>query len=228
MKEDNPLVSAIIPAYNAERYVGEAIQSVLDQDYKSMELIIVDDGSKDKTAQIIKQFGGAVRYFFQENAGLAAALNRGVNVAKGDYFAFLDSDDRWLPYKISQQMAAFGRDPGLDIVFGYVRQFYSPELKLFSKPQREILAGCFLGTTVVKRGSFLRVGQLPTKWELGEFAAWYAKAITLGLKSLTLNSIVTERRIHGANMTIRKRDSLSDYARIMKDFLDEKRKRNAA
>ena len=90
---NKPLVSVIIPVYNAERYLAEAIESVLAQTYRPIEVIIVDDGSTDSSADIAKRYNSLVRYFFQPNSGLAAARNKGISQAKGSFFAFLDVTD---------------------------------------------------------------------------------------------------------------------------------------
>ena len=104
-------VSVVIPTYNRAGFVREAIASVLRQDYPAVELIVVDDGSRDDTAAIVSEFGPAVQYVWQENRGVSAARNRGVAAATGDLIAFLDSDDLWLPRKASAQVAYFETHP---------------------------------------------------------------------------------------------------------------------
>lgn len=98
-------VSVIIPTYNRSHFIGEAINSVLMQDIKDcdIEIIIVDDGSTDNTREVVKEFGNKVRYILQKNQGAGAARNRGIEEASGEWILFLDSDDRWLPYKLSLQ-----------------------------------------------------------------------------------------------------------------------------
>src|SRR5690348_2664864 len=100
------LVSVIIPTYNRARLVGRAIQSVLAQTYRDIEVIIVDDGSVDDTRAVVQAFGPRVRYFYQENAGVTAARNLGMGNARGEFLAFLDSDDAWAPWKVESQLAA--------------------------------------------------------------------------------------------------------------------------
>ncbi len=104
-----PKISVIIPAYNCGRYVSETVESVLAQTYQDYELIIVDDGSTDNTKDVLAKYVDAypnkVRYIFQQNAGEGGARNRGIKESMGDYVAFLDSDDIWLPIKLEKQMA---------------------------------------------------------------------------------------------------------------------------
>ena len=104
-------VSAVIPTYNRVKFVHEAIASVLRQDYPDVELVVVDDGSRDGTASVVREFGVAVRYLWQENRGVSAARNRGAAVCTGDFIAFLDSDDLWMPGKVSAQVAYFESHP---------------------------------------------------------------------------------------------------------------------
>ena len=102
--ESSPLVTAVIPAYNAERYLRDAIDSVLGQTFPGIEVIVVDDGSTDGTARIARSFGDRVQYVHQENRGVSSARNRGVAMARGTFIAFLDADDVWLPNKIQAQL----------------------------------------------------------------------------------------------------------------------------
>jgi glycosyltransferase involved in cell wall biosynthesis len=116
---NNPLVSIIIPAYNAENYIPTTLGSVLDQSYQNWEVIIIDDGSKDKTAFVCEKFlsDKRIHYFFQKNQGVAAARNLGITKSKGEYVAFLDADDFWLPENLSEKLALFEKQPEADWVF---------------------------------------------------------------------------------------------------------------
>jgi len=105
MANRNPLVSAIIPTYNRAHVICDAVESILAQTYRPIEVIVVDDGSKDDTLQRLKEYGDRIRVISQANAGPAAARNRGIAMAQGELIAFLDSDDLWLPQKIERQVA---------------------------------------------------------------------------------------------------------------------------
>jgi glycosyltransferase involved in cell wall biosynthesis len=112
-------VTVIIPAYNAERLVAEAIQSALDQTYPNVEVVVVNDGSTDATSERVRPFlaGQRVRYLEQPNAGPAAARNRGLAEANGEYIAFLDADDLWQPTKLEKQVPLFHNRPELGLVY---------------------------------------------------------------------------------------------------------------
>ncbi len=114
-----PLISVLIPVYNRADLIIETLESVRNQTYKTLEVVIVDDGSTDNTAEVIKNYAMmhpdiTLRYEFQKNSGPGAALNRAVSFAKGEIVAFLDSDDIWLPNKLEKQVAEFKRDPKID------------------------------------------------------------------------------------------------------------------
>ena len=104
-------ISVVIPAYNHGRFLREAIDSVLAQTYAPLEIIVVDDGSTDDTEQIVRSYGDRVRYIRQQNAGVGAARNNGIANARGEYVAFLDSDDLWLPEKLAVQVEYMRRHP---------------------------------------------------------------------------------------------------------------------
>lgn len=107
------VISVVIPAYNAGGFIKRTIDSVLAQTYRDYEVIVVDDGSTDNTAEVVKSYAGKVRYIHQENAGDGPARNTGIRAAKGDWIAFLDHDDEWLPEKLRLQMELLDRNPGL-------------------------------------------------------------------------------------------------------------------
>ncbi|HEV2117146.1 MAG TPA: glycosyltransferase family A protein [Terriglobales bacterium] len=116
-------VSVIIPAYNSERYVADAVKSVLAQSYRPHEIIVVDDGSTDGTAHALEPFAGAIRYLYQQNRGEPAARNTGMRAATGEYIAFLDADDLWVPEKLELQMAYFAAHPGCAFVYSDMSTF---------------------------------------------------------------------------------------------------------
>lgn len=111
MNINNPLVSVIIPAYNRGWVLKEAVDSVLAQDFPNFELIVVNDGSADNSSEILASYGNKIRIVSQENRGVSSARNRGIGSSSGDYIAFLDSDDLWLPGKLSAQVAFFEKNP---------------------------------------------------------------------------------------------------------------------
>ena len=227
--KDSPLVSVIIPVYNYDRYLGEAIESVLSQTYQHLEVIVVDDGSTDQSGEVAKSFAGrGVRYCHQVHAGIGPARNKGVELAQGDYVAFLDADDRWPVEKIERQLGAFESDRALEMVFGQAVQLQNgPEWESGVNDKKldvgAMVPGMVPGTMLIKRDAFLRVGMFQRDWKVGEFIDWYARAVQLQIRSLVLPDLLLWRRIHDSNQGIRERQSVSDYARVLKAALDRRR-----
>lgn len=229
--EENPLVSVIVPVYNCEKYLAEAIASVLSQCYSSLEVIIIDDGSTDSSAEVAAQFLPKVKYHFQENSGPSAALNQGIQLSQGDFLAFLDSDDLWQPGKLSLQMKFLLENPEYDAVFGHVQQFKSPDLDQKSSDkilmEREILPGYHKGTMLIKRDSFEQVGWFDPQIKYSDFVDWFTRLKEKHLKIWMMKDILMKRRLHTTNMTLReKRSSRAEYVRVMKAALDRRRMRN--
>lgn len=111
------LVSVVIPTYNREKIVGAAIDSVLRQTHSPVEVIVVDDGSSDRTREIVEAYGDPVRYVYQRNSGVATARNTGLRLARGEFIALLDSDDEWFPWKLEAQVAVLDRYPDVGMVW---------------------------------------------------------------------------------------------------------------
>ncbi|BCM88227.1 UDP-Glc:alpha-D-GlcNAc-diphosphoundecaprenol beta-1,3-glucosyltransferase WfgD [Abditibacteriota bacterium] len=221
-------ISTIIPVYNGERYLTEAIESVLGQTYAPFEVIVVDDGSSDASASIAQSFGPVVRFIQQVNSGAAAARNQGVALTTGTHLAFLDADDVWKPAKLARQMQTLRENPALDIVFGGMEQFVSPELDEGIKSTIhcpiETIAGYTHCTMLIKRDSFQRVGPFPVGWQVGEFIDWFLHAQDKGLQSEMLPEVVMRRRLHPNNQGREKCDFRQDYVRIVKASMDRRRK----
>lgn len=225
----SPLVSVIIPIYNYDRYLAEAIESVLGQTYQHLEVIVVDDGSTDQSCEVARSFAGrGVRYWHQVHSGIGPARNKGVELAQGEFFAFLDADDRWPLEKIERQLRAFESDPALEMVFGQAVQLKNgPEWESGVKDKKldvaAMVPGMVPGTMLIKRAAFLRVGKFQGDWKVGEFIDWYARAVELQIHSLVLPDLFLWRRIHDSNQGVRERQSVSDYARVLKAKLDRRR-----
>lgn len=224
------VVSVVIPVHNGEEHLREAIDSVLTQTYDPVDIIVVDDGSTDESARVVQSFGSLVRYCQQPQSGPSAARNRGVEVADGEWIAFLDADDLWEPEKVRKQLAALAEHGAVDMVFGYVQQFYSPELpdeirRTISIPGRPG-PGYHVGTLLMKTATFRRVGAFLSYLRMGEFAEWYARATAAGLSSMMLPDVVMRRRVHANNMGRREQQNRGDYVRALKAGLDAKRRRS--
>ncbi len=194
-------ISAIVSVFNGERYLQEALESVLSQTRPADEIIVVDDGSTDGSADIARAFDRVI-VLSQANAGQAAALAAGVARASGTLFAFQDADDLWALDKLERQLAVLA-DPSVEAVFGMSEQFVSPELEpelhtRFAPPEK-ILAGEISQAMLVRRSAFERVGGYDPTLRGAGFTDWLARAKRAGLRSVTLPEIVLRRRLHLTN-----------------------------
>jgi glycosyltransferase involved in cell wall biosynthesis len=217
-------ISVIIPVYNGERYLAAAVESVIRQSHAPLEILIIDDGSTDGTGQLVHGFAGPIRYVYQENQGPAAARNLGVTLARGELIAFLDADDLWLPEKLERQAALLFTNPAIDMVFGQVEQFSSPDLpEDFSYIAHQSQDGLHIGAMLIRRTAFAQVGPFATHYQAGEFIDWYARAMSVGLTQQMLAEVVMRRRLHGNNMMIRQKSATASYTQILKAALRRRR-----
>lgn len=219
-------VSVVIAVHNGERYLADAIGSVLAQRYPALEIHVVDNASTDGTGEVARSFP-SVRYHRLEEKGLAKALNYGIDHSTGALLAFLDADDLWTPNRLSWQLEALAREPELDIVFGHIEQFVSPELDEATKARlavrNERVPGRHKGAMVIRAESFRRVGPFAPTVDMGDFLDWYMRARDLALREIVLPEIVMRRRIHTTNMGRTDRAKRVEYARILKRSLDRRR-----
>ncbi len=174
------MVSIIIPTYNRVSLLSRAIKSVLSQTFKDFELIIVDDGSTDNTKDMVEGFrrmDARVKYFRQENSGTPASpLNTGIKYAKGQYMAFLDDDDEWLPLKLEKQIALFqiSKKPNLGIVSCGCFMIRGDKIKIYQFPATDNILQLLLdksvflscSSTVMKKEVFSRLGQFDESFRL--------------------------------------------------------------
>lgn len=218
----------MIGVYNGAPYLGAAIDSALHQTYRPLEVIVVDDGSDDGSAEVAKSYGDSVVYAYQENAGNGSARNHATRLAKGELFAFMDADDLSTPDRLALQSEALASDPDLDIVFGHVREFVSPEL---TDEQKATVRPPALGASpwvsvnlmLSRRAAFERVGLFSETLRVGVTVDWCARAVDAGLKTAMLPQVILERRLHLTNNGIRERDFKSQYTHVVKAALDRRR-----
>jgi glycosyltransferase involved in cell wall biosynthesis len=215
----DPAVSVVVPAHDTELYLAEAIESILGQTIPPAEVIIVDDGSQDGTAEVAEGFGTAVTVLRQERGGVGAAVNSGLEIADGDLVAFLDADDVWTPRKLERQRAVLGAEPETDMVFGRVEQFISPDLtpeeRAELRPPVGSLPGKVKGTMLIRRPAFERVGPFDTSWKIADFVDWYTRAHGLGLRERMLGEVLLRRRLHRTNSGRINRLARDEYAKVV-------------
>lgn len=220
------LISCIIPVFNCEKYLAEALESVFAQTYSPLEVIVVDDGSTDDTCEIIAAFASWIKYFRQPNAGPAAARNQGIKLAKGRFLAFLDADDCWHPEKLSRQMEAFQANTELEVCVSHIQNFQSDELKgstedeLASRHFRPF-PGNVCPTLLAKKEVFEKTGLFDETLRTGEDLDWFLRAKDAGIVKEMLADVLLYRRLHKNNLTKRCANETRDnLMRHLKKLVD--------
>jgi len=224
---DNPLVSVILPVHNGERLLSEAIESILEQDYQPLEIIIVDDGSTDSTAQIITSFEGDIHYFYQSNSGPAAARNFGIHKAKGDFIAFIDSDDLWPKDKLLQQMNCFKAFPKVEIVQGLISRTYFSKMDKDRKKGVEIDFSFIytnLGSMIMRRSVFDKIEYFDENLTFHEDTDFWLRAREADLHILIQRKLALIYRIHGRNMTAGQNVESTGFLNILRRSIVRRRK----
>jgi glycosyltransferase involved in cell wall biosynthesis len=214
-------VSVVVPAFDAERYVAEAIDSALAQSPPPIEIVVVDDGSTDGTADTVKALGDPVVLVRTDRGGPAAARNAGAARARGDLLAFLDADDLWADGALAACRRELAGPEPPDIVRGLVRQFASRDFH--GAALSGARPGIVPGATVLTRRAWDAVGQFDEDLQAGEFLDWLLRARALGLHEVVLPTLVLWRRVHDRNHT--RVAPLGDYAHVLKHELDRRRER---
>ncbi|NOZ77749.1 MAG: glycosyltransferase family 2 protein [Acidobacteria bacterium] len=224
-----PLISCIIPVHNGERYLAEAIESILGQTWKELEVIVADDGSTDGSRRVAQSFGEAVQVVGGPQAGPSAARNRGIAASSGQFVAFLDADDLWPSHKLSRQMERFGERPELDISVGWVQNFWDETVRHEEEAARahgllKPTVGYVAGTMLARAQVFATVGLFDPARSHGESMEWFLRVREHGLVVEALHEVLLHRRIHAANRSRHlQEESRDEFLRLIKRTLDRRR-----
>jgi len=217
-------VSVVIPAYNAECFVGQAIASVLAQTYKPSEIIVVNDGSTDRTADRVAAFVD-VRLASKQNGGPGSARNFGLQHATQPLVAFLDADDLWTPRKLERQIEALRRSGAPKFVFGKAVEFRELDAEgapvPLADPVQCQLPGALLGT----RAALDAMGPFREDRRVGDVIDWYARALDSGVATDALDEVVLLRRLHENNLGRTSKNPSADYLNVLRTVIN---RRNSA
>lgn len=225
MGKEDFFVSAIIPVYNGEDFLADAISSIIRQNYEPLEIIVVDDGSTDGTASIAQGFPG-VNYVYQENQGAPAARNRGLQMARGNLIGFLDADDLRSDDKLAFQTSWFRKKPSAEIIVGYTQRMQlikhreaKPEFRNYLEP---VLGMNFIAS-LFRRSVFDKVGLIDETFPHCDDWDWFMRAKELGVGMLVHKEVSRFYRRHDNNIT-NKLDIENHYKMLMlKRSLDRRR-----
>lgn len=208
-----PLISVVIPTYNASRFLADAVTSVRQQGYNPLEVIVVDDGSTDETRRMAADWPD-VTYIYQQNRGASEARNTGIMAATGSLLAFLDSDDLWLPDHLRLLLRPLTLNPDAQFVWGTSRvvQFDSDSGQQ-EKVLDEAWPGFLIGAGLYRREAFDRVGLYDSDLQICHDTDWYARARHLGVVDIQISDqvLVYRRRAEGltGNTEVQRVDMLS-------------------
>ena len=208
-----PLVSIVIPVYNGENYLKGAIDCALAQTYNSVEVLVINDGSTDKTEEIVLSYGEKVRYFAKENGGVSSALNMGIANMRGEYFSWLSHDDLYVPEKVEREITAIADDPAAIVYSDYTiidkdgativvmdiaQKFPGADLTLGLYPiLRQVLNGCSL---LIHKSHFLRIGVFDESLRVTQdYDLWFK--MFRGQRLAYVHEPLVLQREHGTQVT---------------------------
>lgn len=222
-------VTCIIPTFNSERFVGDAIESVLEQESAPEQIIVVDDGSSDETKTIVRSFGEAIELIEEAHAGVAAARNVGLGRATGVLIAFQDSDDLWPERRMTTLRAAVAEHPAADLYVGRIQNFWMPELaheeaSYAGMPFAAPLEGHLLQGMLIRRTVFDRLGLFDTALRVGSDTDWFMRVRDTGLIEAKVPEVVVKRRLHDGNLTRPDLASRDQLLETMKKSLERRRR----
>ena len=224
-----PLVSVVIPVFNGEKFLPEAVDSVLAQNYTPLEIVVVDDGSTDATAKVANGLSETVRYLHQTNKGPAAARNLGIKEARGSLIAFADADDLWPAGKLELQLPHFVEDSAVDIVMGKIQQVRLSKTDTGQTEAEEFGEQTFsanLGSAVIRKPVFERIGLFEETMRYSEDVDWFMRAREANAKVVTIDAVTLFYRHHEQNMTRGKTTSELNLLKTLKRSLDRRRERS--
>jgi glycosyltransferase involved in cell wall biosynthesis len=218
---NDDLVSVVIPVHNGARFLADAIESVLGQDYEPIELIVVDDGSTDETPSVIDRYPD-VRRLRQENAGPSSARNAGIAVATGGYLTFCDADDRFRPTKVAAQVAYLQAHPEHGCVLVGHETFYESGVEQPAWERDE--NGTQPQSVLVRRAVLEAVGGFDPSFRFAEGMEWLGRVRAAGIGIGVLDEVHVDRRIHGGNLSYGRDDLRSHLLLAMRQRIASGRK----
>lgn len=199
-----PSVSCIIPVYNGEDFIAEAMESALNQSHPLLEVIVVDDGSTDGTPSRVSSFQDTrIVYVAQPNAGCTAARNHGLRLANGDFISMLDADDIWTVEKTARQLEIFSARPELEACTTLMQNFWAAEFQeeARSNPLLAVPQPGVASTFMCRKTAFDRIGEFDLRYPDRDLQEWLIRLRELGGQYTVLEDVLVRRRLHSNNMS---------------------------
>jgi glycosyltransferase involved in cell wall biosynthesis len=222
------LVSVIVPVFNAASFLPQAIASIDRQAYSPFEIIVVDDGSTDNSAEVARNLPSVSSYFRQENQGPSAARNLGLKHARGEFIAFLDADDEWPVGKLDLQIGRLRAEPQLDVVLGRIQYISLPgaeDIDIAFETEDRTLTHVHLGSGVYRAPVFERVGLFEESLRYSEDVDWFMRAREEDISMVILGDVTLLYQLHAGNMTRHMKSERSNLATVMRLSLERGRLR---
>jgi len=224
------VVSCVVPTFNSAAYLDATLNSIFAQTYRPIEVIVADDGSIDGTLDLVRRRPSLITVVRQNDQGPAATRNLGLGAATGEYVAFLDADDLWLPDKLMRQVARFAARPDLAISVTHAQLFWDDEVAEAASrravaPRAGPVAGYATTTLLAPRLVFDQVGPFDRARWFSDATEWFVRAEELGCVIELLPDVLTLHRMHARNLTRRcEAASRAEFLHLVKARLDRRRR----
>jgi glycosyltransferase involved in cell wall biosynthesis len=216
-------VAAVVPLFNGRRFIRQTVESILAQELRPREIVVVDDGSTDGGADLLADLPG-IRLVTQPNAGEAAARNRGIRESTAPLIALLDQDDLWLPRKLAMQAEALDAHSSIDWVSAQHRLIVEDGTRWFRRDLLgKTLSAELPGTMMIRRAAFERIGLFREDLKFGSDVDWIWRARDAGMKSLLVEEVLLLRRMHRANSSIDRAAFMSGLLKAAHSGIQRKR-----
>lgn len=229
MEESNPKVGIVIVVKNGERFIRDALESVFNQVYRPIEVVVVDGGSDDNTLQIVSEFDG-VEILHQKGTGIFNAFNLGIKACKTSFIAFLSSDDIWLPNKLHSQIFYMMQHPEVLFTNTHFQFFVEPGIQIPQGVRSQWLAGSLPGrnpeTLVARKKAFDVIGFFENEYTSAEDLDWFGRATDLGVESYMLKDVLLKKRIHDKNVSMQIEANNRNLLKILRRSVKRKKRQH--
>ncbi|BAQ63086.1 putative glycosyltransferase [Geminocystis sp. NIES-3708] len=221
-------ISVIIPVYNGERFLAEAIKSIIKQNYQPLEIIVIDDGSTDKTVNIASRFKDITKYIYQENSGVSRARNTGIKMAKGDLITFLDADDLFPSNSLEKYVDFIKNNIDVDIIQGYTQDQSLCQIeddRLLFESERKPHIFFNVGSAIWKRSVFEKIGLFNESMNYGEDVDLWVKVNENRIKKVIIERITLFYRQYKSSINYETARGNMILMKVMKKYLDRCRQK---
>jgi len=224
---NTPRISCIIAVYNGERHIARTLDNVLTQTLPLYEIIVVDDGSTDRTPEIVASYAPPVTRITQPNRGPGPARNRGILAARSPFLTFIDADDCWHPQKTERQWRFMEAHPEIQVSFTMIQNVDDADMERMERGPREdqdAIPGYATQTMLARREVFDRVGLFHSRLRHCNETEWILRARELNVPMTLLPDTLVYRALHGKNLSIREREqSYQEHLQLLKNSLERRR-----